>query len=69
MTEYTIVVPTPIDLQNASSCIPHEQFIQILPELVLKTDAIKLGLCCFVAGMITIRVIDYIYERYFNGNP
>ena len=67
MSQYDIVQQAPIDLNNVSSCIPQEQFMAILPELVLKTDAIKLGLLCFVVGMVTIRIIDFIYERYFNG--
>jgi len=70
MSEYDIVMvtQTPIDLNNASSCIPQEQFMAILPELVLKTDAIKLGAWCFVAGIIVMWTIERLYERYGHGS-
>jgi hypothetical protein len=70
MSQYDIVqtMQTPIDLSNVSQCIPHDQFMAMLPDLVLKADAIKLGLICFAAGMIVKAIIDYIFERYFNGN-
>jgi hypothetical protein len=70
MSEYDIVMvtQTPIDLNNASSCIPVEQFMAMLPNIVLKQDAINLGLLCFVIGLIVMWCIERLYERYGHGS-
>jgi hypothetical protein len=57
-----------VNLTNISSCVPQELFIQMLPYVVMKDDAIKLGLICFVAGMITMSAIEWIDKRWTDGN-
>lgn len=69
MSDYDIVMVTQsVDLGNASSCIPVEQFIAILPNIVLKQDAINLGALCFIAGLIVMWCIERLYERYDDGD-
>ena len=70
MSEYDIVLTevTPINLQNVSTCIPHDLFLQFLQTVVFKTDAIKLGVVCFIAGMAVQMTIEWLYARYGNGN-
>jgi F0F1-type ATP synthase assembly protein I len=36
----------------------------MLPYLTLKADAIKLGVYCFVAGIIVGIVLQYLRQRY-----
>jgi hypothetical protein len=57
-------IPTPVDLSNLTTCVPADQFIQLMPMLVLKTDAIRLGLLCFIAGIIFMVIINEIDKRW-----
>jgi hypothetical protein len=68
MSDYDIVIPTPVNLGNVSSCIPNDLFLQFLQNVVLKTDAIKLGVVCFIAGIATQMLIEWLYARYGHGN-
>jgi hypothetical protein len=58
-----IVIPAPMDL-NTTGCIPSDTFVQMLSYVVMKTDAIKLGLVCFVAGMILMWIFGEIGKRW-----
>lgn len=57
-------VPTPVDLSNLTTCIPAEEIAQLLPMLVFKTDAIKLGILCFLAGMAIMWIFVELDKRW-----
>lgn len=52
------------DLTNATGCIPVEHYLDSLQYITLKTDAIKLGVYCFIAGMLLVIVIQYLKRRW-----
>jgi hypothetical protein len=52
------------NISDFSQCIRHEDLIQMLPYLTLKSDAIKLGVWCFVAGILLGVLIMYLRQRY-----
>jgi hypothetical protein len=68
MSDYDIVIPTPVNLDNVSSCIPHDLFLQFLQTVVFKTDAIKLGVVCFIAGMVFQMLLEWIDTRWKRGD-
>jgi hypothetical protein len=59
-----ITVAPPINLTDINTCIPSEQFIPFVQMVVFKTDAIKLGVVCFIAGMLLEYAFDYIRARW-----
>jgi pyruvoyl-dependent arginine decarboxylase (PvlArgDC) len=63
-TVITIIPAANYNLSNISSCIPAERVAAMLPDLALKTDAIKLGVLCFVVGMLVMAAFGYLEKRW-----
>jgi hypothetical protein len=63
MPEYNFIEPS-FNISDYPQCIRSEDFISMLPHLTLKADAIKLGVYCFVAGIIVGIVLQYLRQRY-----
>ena len=61
------IVNNPVNLHNASTCIPADQFVMFAQMVVFKTDAIKLGIVCFFAGMAYVMLLNYVGKRWNNG--
>jgi hypothetical protein len=40
----------------------------MLPNVVLKTDAINLAILCFIAGLAVMWCIERLHERYADGS-
>jgi hypothetical protein len=68
MSNYdTIITVAPtVDLSNAGTCIPATDFLQFCQLIVFKTDAIKLGVLCFIAGIAFWMFIIWLDQRWKN---
>ena len=62
-----LIVPTytvpQYNIQESTGCIPVENVTAMLPNLVLKTDAIKLGVACFIAGLVLMYIMIWYRDR------
>jgi hypothetical protein len=66
-------IHAPMDL-NRSGCIPTEKVLEMLPYIVLKQDAITLGIICLACGMAIGIMGTYLWMRpdpkeTDDGNP
>jgi hypothetical protein len=50
--DHMIIVAPPVDLTNATTCIPSADFIQFAQIVVFKETALRLGLVCFITGLV-----------------
>jgi len=61
---YEVVTPASYDLSNVTTCIPSEQFSQLLQFFVFKDDALKLGALCFVSGILFALFLVWLDHRW-----
>ena len=59
---YPSVTIAPYDLHNITGCVPSDQFIPLMQMVVFKTEAIRLGCLCFIAG-ITFTILLYELDK------
>jgi hypothetical protein len=64
MPVYTYGQMARYNLSNLSTCIPAEDYIQSLQYIVLKSEAERLAIYCFVAGIILATVIYELKARW-----
>lgn len=67
MSDYETVIDavrTTYNLSNTSMCVPNDQFVQFAQLVVFKTDAIKLGVVCFIIGMLFVFLMIELDKRW-----
>jgi hypothetical protein len=68
MSTYDVVIDTAnhpsYNLSNFSSCVPHREVIEFSQMVIFKSDAYRLAIICFVAGLCVSTLFDYIDKRW-----
>jgi hypothetical protein len=52
------------NLSNLSTCIPTEKYLESLQYVVLRSDAERLAIYCFIAGIILATTIYELKARW-----